>query len=334
MEQKVATAPEKSGSLVKPLSSRYIITACSYLFLYLQPDLIQSSLKQISCKTLAGRRWKQSNLLQECDEENLRTSYLIAVPVLVLQLATPIVFLLVVLRKFRSGYAKSKENVSLFNKNFGFFFLDYSDRCYYWEFIRILQMISFISIIIIFDNQLLKGIFILIVTLIYGYYAFRLSPIDNIQIQRMEILSICVQILTILAILVTIDSTYTQMNIGAIVFVILLNFYFLLLISSKLMRYYYYLIVMAIYTHFPASADFFLIRSALETIKKQKIAKQRWFRLRGLFLQVLQDGKNKPKILFAPDNNPPENLAKSGGNTDRSENSRSCNLEESFRDRQ
>ena len=110
-------------------------------------------------------------------------------------------------RGFRSNGARVFSPNSSFSRNLGFFFLDYSAGCYYWEFTKIVQRSVFIGVIIIFQSQqLLKGIFILIFQLFYGYFTYSLRPIKNTKLQETEILSTCIQILATLCTLSSVDS--------------------------------------------------------------------------------------------------------------------------------
>jgi hypothetical protein len=40
-----------------------------------------------------------------------------------------------------------KDSISRFSKNFSYFFLDYDEKYYYWEFIRIFQKIIIIAVL-------------------------------------------------------------------------------------------------------------------------------------------------------------------------------------------
>ena len=75
-----------------------------------------------------------------------------ALPVLIVQLSLPLLLWVKLVQKFRSGAYRGKDRLSEFNKNYSYFFLDYSEPCYYWEFIWIFQKISFIFVIIAFTS--------------------------------------------------------------------------------------------------------------------------------------------------------------------------------------
>ena len=59
-------------------------------------------------------------------------SYGIGIPILIFEVG--IIFLFVYIMK--KSY-KSRRTSKRFENNFGYFYLDYSDKCYYWEFVRI-----------------------------------------------------------------------------------------------------------------------------------------------------------------------------------------------------
>jgi hypothetical protein len=128
----------------------------------------------MSCRTVAEKKWIQSNLLLECSSENLKKSFAIALPILIIQIGVPLIILSIIYKKFKKGDFKSKESISSFTKNYGYFFLDYSDKCYYWEFVRIFQKVLIICFLIIFrDNSILKGMFTLAFILLYGFLTYR-----------------------------------------------------------------------------------------------------------------------------------------------------------------
>lgn len=87
--------------LVQPEWSRFMITGASYIFFFIQPDLIQSSLKQLTCKEIAGKKWIYSNLNLECTPENSRVYYKWAFPILFFELMMPLVILYVLHKELR-----------------------------------------------------------------------------------------------------------------------------------------------------------------------------------------------------------------------------------------
>lgn len=236
-----------------PHRIRYLVTACSYLFLYLQPNLIQNSLRQITCSRLAGRYWKQSNLVLECLPENRRISQGIAISILLFEILLPLALLAVLVNRFKKSRVRSFDEVSLFTKNFGYIFLGYSVRCYYWEFVRIAQKVAIIAVIITFnDQELLKGLFTLFFIILYGLLTYNLQPSDNVRVQRLDLLGTYIQSLAILLSLTTIDSEYDSMAILAIVMSLLLACFFLLYVVIRLWKYYFVSFMLAIYHRRPS----------------------------------------------------------------------------------
>jgi hypothetical protein len=53
--------------------------------------------------------WMQSNLLKECSSENQKKYGMVAIPVLTFEIIVPLIFLSLLVKKFREGNFKSKD---------------------------------------------------------------------------------------------------------------------------------------------------------------------------------------------------------------------------------
>jgi hypothetical protein len=86
---------------------------------------------------LAGKTYLASDLTLECTLSNRKIAIAVGVPILLFQILVPLFIFIALYYKKRHNQI-NKESISRFSKNFGYFYLDYSEKCYYWEFVRII----------------------------------------------------------------------------------------------------------------------------------------------------------------------------------------------------
>jgi hypothetical protein len=78
-----------------------------------------------------------TDLTIECTTENKKQTFNMGLPILLFQVLFPLGMFLALLWKKRKNKI-NKEEITTFSKNFGYFYMDYSEKCYYWEFVRMM----------------------------------------------------------------------------------------------------------------------------------------------------------------------------------------------------
>jgi hypothetical protein len=132
----------------------------------------------LKCKEIYdGNEFISSDLTTNCAEsKEYWIFFAIAFSSLIIQIGIPI-FILILLVHHKKKSSINKEAISFFSKNFGYFYLDYSSKCYFWEFVRIFQKFLIISVLMWFsDQEISKGLFIILIILTYGFLTFKLRP--------------------------------------------------------------------------------------------------------------------------------------------------------------
>lgn len=71
----------------------------------------------------------------ECTIKNLNELIPISIIILSIEIVIPFIFLAILI-KYRKKHKKTNlQAINSFTTNFGYFFLDYSEKCFYWEFV-------------------------------------------------------------------------------------------------------------------------------------------------------------------------------------------------------
>ena len=116
--------------------------------------------------------------------------------------------------------------------------------------------------------------------MLYGYLILDRRPSDNVQVQGMNLLSTTIQVQSVLLILMTIDNEYDSMILIALVIVIVIDLLFMLYILRRLLEFYYLEIMISLYLKWRSLERYSLVKNALRRMESQKLANQRWQKIR------------------------------------------------------
>ncbi|KAL4450252.1 hypothetical protein ABPG74_008958 [Tetrahymena malaccensis] len=171
---------------------KYIMIIVAFLFF--QPDTIGFFTKAISCRKIGSKSYQQINYLISCNDEsyNLFSLYFI-LPNLIFWLLSPSIILLIL--RYKKGKDIQKLNYCTTKYMFGYFYLEYKTKFYYWEFVRIYFKIVFVLLSTLLSEILTQIIsFYLILAFVYIIILIKVQPFQNKFVNRIEIVSYCVTI--------------------------------------------------------------------------------------------------------------------------------------------
>ncbi|KAL4475786.1 hypothetical protein ABPG72_011563 [Tetrahymena utriculariae] len=171
---------------------KYIMIIVAFLFF--QPDTIAFYTKAISCRKIGTKSYQQINYLISCNDQsyNFFSLYFI-LPNLIFWLLSPSIILLIL--RYKKGKDKQKLNYCTTKYMFGYFYLEYKTRYYYWEFVRIYFKIIFVLLSTLLSEILTQIIsFYLLLAFLYVIILIKKQPFQNKFINRLEIVSYCITI--------------------------------------------------------------------------------------------------------------------------------------------
>ncbi|KAL4489308.1 hypothetical protein ABPG72_018963 [Tetrahymena utriculariae] len=163
----------------------YKFAMVNILFFFFQPDAIQFFTSTFSCTQIGEENYLLQSLIIKCDdtEFTLFRQYLI-IPTLLFWVCFPLIVLLILIHKL-------KRNQKLFfctmKFRFGYYFLEYKEKYFYWEFIRIYYKIAIVlSAALLVQSKIIQQcLFIIIITLyISSIHAY--TPFQSFQQKKHE----------------------------------------------------------------------------------------------------------------------------------------------------
>jgi hypothetical protein len=114
-----------------------------FLILYLQPDLIATTIGLFSCRTIGDKSYVLINVANECFNDNYyKYSATLVLPLLLLW---AIVFPLLMFFKLKSHkHCLNKTDTMV---KLGFLYREYKHSTYYWEFMKLAEKILIIIVL-------------------------------------------------------------------------------------------------------------------------------------------------------------------------------------------
>ncbi|KRX09153.1 Pectin lyase fold/virulence factor [Pseudocohnilembus persalinus] len=269
----------------------YIKMSFSCFFLIIQPGFIQSTLQFLQCREIAGQKYVSADLDTTCDS-GFYKSLILPVNIIFLLLCTIFIpgYILYKLKKQRNNKMMYYHN---FSKIYGIYFLEYNEKCYFWEFFTMtIKLIVVLLATLIQDQEktIVKGLFILATLGYYSHYCLKLKPFLNKQLNDLSFFSINTQIMTILLLifhnyLQRLDSRIKALETIIVIIVLLINFLFLYKMLVDIVRESkneFRVIVLQFCKKHKILGK--LVASIEKTLEKSKEAKRRWKKLKyGVF---------------------------------------------------
>ncbi|CAD8145490.1 unnamed protein product [Paramecium pentaurelia] len=172
------------GIVIKmvPYKINIITTALIYQFLYLQPSYVEGFIVLASSRTISGYPYVQRDVAYRYDSD-MHQYYLLRfiMPMLIVWvLFLPLLFMFLVYKNRATINTKQTKLI------YGFFYLEYQLNSYLWEFVKLFQKEFMVIILAYFEDQVtVKGLLLVVVMFLYGFYQIQVSPYSN---RRLNIL--------------------------------------------------------------------------------------------------------------------------------------------------
>ncbi|CAD8120689.1 unnamed protein product [Paramecium sonneborni] len=203
--------------------NQVVITTCIlYLFCYYQIQVIQLLISSLSFRTLSGIKWIQANLSYSFDAQSHQQwiPYLITLTIIIGAII-PGIFTLCLTR-----YKDSLQRYDI-RRQWGFLYLEYQPKAYFWEIIRIISREMIIIAITFYqDNLVIKCTLLFIIMFAYSYTNYIVLPFKTKKFNQLEQKSILLCTFTLFAVL---SLSQTNRFYTIILFsVILTNLYILI----------------------------------------------------------------------------------------------------------
>ncbi|CAK68973.1 unnamed protein product (macronuclear) [Paramecium tetraurelia] len=165
-----------------PYKINIITTALIYQFLYLQPSYVEGFIVLASSRTVSGYPYVQRDVAYRYDSD-MHQYYLLRfiMPMLIVWvLILPLLFMFLVYKNRDTINTKQTKLI------YGFFYLEYQLNSYLWEFVKLFQKEFMVIILAYFEDQVtVKGLLLVVVMFLYGFYQIQVSPYSN---RRLNIL--------------------------------------------------------------------------------------------------------------------------------------------------
>ncbi|KAL4506365.1 hypothetical protein ABPG73_017099 [Tetrahymena malaccensis] len=163
----------------------YKFIMVNILFFFFQPDAIQFFTSTFSCTQIGEENYLFQSLIISCDDSQftLFRSYLI-LPSLFFWIFFPLVILFILIWKLKK---KQKLFFCTMKFRFGYYILEYKEKYFYWEFIRIYYKIVIVltSALLVQSKIIQECLSIILITLyISSIHAY--TPFQSLQQKRNE----------------------------------------------------------------------------------------------------------------------------------------------------
>ncbi|EAS05130.2 transmembrane protein, putative (macronuclear) [Tetrahymena thermophila SB210] len=182
--------------LKKQKPKKYILTSSIiFLFLYLQPDMIERTVSVIACRQIGNKDYLLGDLLYLCHTQDYKKySYTIGLSLFFLFLIIVPAFLFLSLRRNKTRL--KSENFLL---QMGYLYSEYKESKYYWEFAKMYKKILTIMVINFYYKDItVKGFIVIFIIIIYQQISDKVKPFNVLDNNYLDQLSCKIAVLTIL----------------------------------------------------------------------------------------------------------------------------------------
>ncbi|CAD8075924.1 unnamed protein product [Paramecium sonneborni] len=173
------------GVIIKmvPYKINIITTALIYQFLYLQPTYVEGFIVLASSRTVSGYQYVQRDVAYRYDSDRHQYYLLrfIMPMLLVWVLILPFLFMFLVFKNRKTINTKQTKLI------YGFFYLEYQLNSYLWEFVKLFQKEFMVIILAFYEDQVtVKGLLLVVVMFLYGFYQIQVSPYSNKRLNMLD----------------------------------------------------------------------------------------------------------------------------------------------------
>ncbi|KAL4500540.1 hypothetical protein ABPG72_002964 [Tetrahymena utriculariae] len=171
-----------------------VYTSLNFLYIFFQSDQITSITQFLTCRSIGSKTYISTDLLYECQNQTYKIyQYYLGIPLLIFWTLIPIyINYLLCRRQKRLKYCSS---VFIF----GFYYLEYNERYFYWEFIRIYFKTAIVIFYSLYKQNLYESHMIIILCIaLYLTSLKKASPFINPNMVRLEQYSYITLMLVIL----------------------------------------------------------------------------------------------------------------------------------------
>ncbi|CAK62061.1 unnamed protein product (macronuclear) [Paramecium tetraurelia] len=218
-------------SLKKIVYNEVIPKTCVlYLFCYYQIQVIQLLISSLSFRTLSGIKWIQGDLAYQFNTSLHQQwiPYLILL-IIIIGATVPGIFI-IYLTKYKNSLQKYDVR-----RQWGYLYLEYQHKAYYWEIIRIVSReLIMIAITFYQDNMVIKCTLLFIIKFAYLFANQIVLPFKTKTLNQLEQNSTFLCIFTLFAVLsLSLTSSFSTIVILSI---IITNIYLLITFIQSLIN--------------------------------------------------------------------------------------------------
>ncbi|CAD8203150.1 unnamed protein product [Paramecium octaurelia] len=162
-----------------------ISTTLIYFYIYMQPNLIQTMISQLSRRSISGVEFVQGNVayLFQSKTHQKWLIFVIVPILLIIGFVIPLTLWYQVFKNQRRG--KLKE-ISVRNI-WGFLYNEYKINAYYWETIKLIQKQTIIIALNYYEDQVsIKASLILLIVFLYHVLSNKINPYSVVKLNRLD----------------------------------------------------------------------------------------------------------------------------------------------------
>ncbi|EWS73096.1 transmembrane protein, putative (macronuclear) [Tetrahymena thermophila SB210] len=218
------------------LKKSHIISGFVFLLQFVQPNIVQTLISQMSCQEFDGKYYIAADYTYECyTQQHRKFIYFLIGPGLAIHSFIYPVLLLIILFK-----SKNKLNNAITRLRYGYIYQDYKTKGYYWEFVKYGLKLSIIFTQNFFNPEQIKTKHLALFFIVVLYYMILLL-VQPYQLKKYQQID---QNSTIVLLIVCILNYFLNSSINDIQTYI---FYFLLILCQYLNEGYLILSILKIY---------------------------------------------------------------------------------------
>ncbi|EAR90440.3 transmembrane protein, putative (macronuclear) [Tetrahymena thermophila SB210] len=181
---------------IKSLKIKFIqaYTALNFLYIFFQSDQISSITQFLTCKSIGSKSYISTDLLYECQNESYKIyQYYAGIPLLIFWTLIPVFIHYLLFKRQKKLMYYSSVFI------FGFYYLEYNEKYFYWEFIRIYFKTGIVVFYTLYKQNLYEShMIILLCIALYLTSLKKASPFINPNMVRLEQYSYITLMLVIL----------------------------------------------------------------------------------------------------------------------------------------
>ncbi|CAD8099472.1 unnamed protein product [Paramecium primaurelia] len=209
-------------------------TAAIYIYIYVQPNLINGFIELISYRNISGFKWIQANVSQRYDTTT-HTKWMLEFCLPLITLIAIIIPCFFFFGLYTNKYQFQKKSVM---SRWGYLYNEYKKEAYFWELIKIIQKeLIILSLVYYEDTVVMKGILVLFITYVYQELNALYQPYQLNNLNQLDYYSANISMITIgLAIgtYISQQAHLIELQIPFFFIMALQNFLFLSKIISKI----------------------------------------------------------------------------------------------------